>query len=166
VRELRAMLSAAKDVDVPEPSPLFWDHLSSRVSEAVAAEDANARSQSSRYTVPAWLGAAAAVLLAVGLASRAMAPAPAPPPPSVVTVTPPAAPIADAAVEHFNDWAPEQDPSLTLVASLTDDVDMDTAREAGLAPRGSAEHAVTHMSDAELRELRRLLNEELTRPGA
>jgi hypothetical protein len=53
-----------------------------------------------------------------------------------------------------------------VVASLTDGVDMETAREAGLAPRGSAEHAVTHMSEGELRELGRLLQEELTRSGA
>src|SRR5438105_826932 len=37
---LRATMAAAADVDVPEPSPLFWDHLSQRVREAVAAEDA------------------------------------------------------------------------------------------------------------------------------
>ena len=34
-------------------------------------------------------------------------------------------------------------------------------REAGLAPRGSADHAVAHLSDDELRELGRLLREEL-----
>src|SRR5712672_889696 len=44
VRELRAMISAAQDAEVPEPSPLFWDHLSSRVGEAVAAEGASRRS--------------------------------------------------------------------------------------------------------------------------
>jgi hypothetical protein len=185
--DLRAMLSAARDADVPEPSPLFWDHLSSRVSEAVAAEAANARLKGSRSfgelarelvgargfqglsgarAFQASVAAAAALLLAVGLGSRVMAPAPAPPPPSVAAVTPPAHAAAEPAIEQFNDWAPEHDASLTLVASLTDDVDMDTVREAGLAPRGSAEHAVTHLSDAELRELRRLLNEELTRPGA
>src|SRR2546422_2820335 len=38
---LRATMSAVVDVpgaNVPEPSPLFWDHLSRRVREAVAAE--------------------------------------------------------------------------------------------------------------------------------
>ena len=29
--ELKAMMSAAADVAVPEPSPLFWDHFSARV---------------------------------------------------------------------------------------------------------------------------------------
>jgi hypothetical protein len=38
--DMRAMMSAAADVDVPEPSPLFWDHLSARVSESVSGEGA------------------------------------------------------------------------------------------------------------------------------
>src|SRR5258708_24891540 len=35
---LRAMLRDAVSVEVPEPSPLFWDHLSARVRDEVAAE--------------------------------------------------------------------------------------------------------------------------------
>ena len=42
--ELKAMMSAVADVEVPEPSPLFWDHFSTRVREAVAAEGAPRRS--------------------------------------------------------------------------------------------------------------------------
>ena len=38
--ELRAVMREAREVDVPEPSPLFWDHLSARVREGVAAEPA------------------------------------------------------------------------------------------------------------------------------
>jgi hypothetical protein len=34
VRELNATLALIQDVRVPEPSPLFWDHLSSRVAAA------------------------------------------------------------------------------------------------------------------------------------
>jgi hypothetical protein len=75
--------------------------------------------------------------------------------------------IADANVpaELLSDVAAD-DASLTLVASLTDQVDLETAREAGLAPRGSADHAIAHLSDSELRELGRLLREELARSGA
>src|SRR5262249_18627870 len=114
VRDLRAMLSAARDTDVPEPSPLFWDHLSSRVSEAVAAEAAGARVKGSR-SFGEWLrgltgarafqasvAVAAGLLIAIVLSSRAMAPAPAPVPPSMVTVTPPAAAVAEVAPEQFN----------------------------------------------------------------
>src|SRR5215470_2449246 len=36
--ELRAMMAAAVDADVPEPSPLFWDQLTRRVHDAVEAD--------------------------------------------------------------------------------------------------------------------------------
>lgn len=54
------------------------------------------------------------------------------------------------------------DPSLELVAELTDAAGVDV----DLAPRGSAEHAVTHLSGGELQELGRLLREELAHAGA
>jgi hypothetical protein len=166
LNELRAMMSAARDVDVPEPSPLFWDHLSSRVREAVAAEAVPRRSW---LNVASWRRGVLDPLLAVGavglliavLLPGMRAPAPSP-------IAPPAVSVAEAgaATELLSDVSSEDDPSLTLVASLTDDADLDTVREAGLAPRGSAEHAITHMSESELRELGRLLKEELTRSGA
>jgi hypothetical protein len=164
LRDLRAMLSAAKDVDVPEPSPLFWDHLSARISASIA--DEARRTPASRGAVsfrngwlPACLALAAGLLIALAVGSRTPAPS---------SATSPVAAVADAAPasDLLGDVAADNDASLTLVASLTDEVDLDTAREAGLAPRGSAEHAVTHMSDSELRELRRLLKEELAHSGA
>jgi len=161
LRDLRAMMSSAQEVEVPEPSPLFWDHLSSRVHDAVV----DVRLEPSRFTFVAsrWFQTgvvvAAGVLLAVAVNLRAPAPAPLPAPPSmaIAEVSVPAELLSDVATD---------DASLTLVASLTDQVDLETAREAGLAPRGSADHAVTHLSDGELRELGRLLREELARPGA
>jgi hypothetical protein len=166
LNELHAMMSAARDVDIPEPSPLFWDHLSSHVREAVATE---AVPQRSWLDVALWRRgvlnplsavAVAGLLIAVIVNSLATVPAP--------IAAPPAVSIADAsaATELLSDVASDNDASLTLVASLTDDADLDTVREAGLVPRGSAEHAVMHMSESELRELGRLLKEELARPGA
>ena len=104
--------------------------------------------------------AVAGLLLAVVLGSRALAPAP-PPAPAALSFA-----VAPPPPENVGEPSADDDASLTLMASLTGGVDLDTAREAGLAPGGSAEHAVTHMTDGELRELRRLLNEELTRSGA
>jgi hypothetical protein len=66
----------------------------------------------------------------------------------------------------LSDSTGTEDASLMLVAALTADMDPETAGEADLAGRGSAEHAVTHLNDGELRELRRLLTEALARPGA
>src|SRR6266851_8000309 len=68
--DLRAMMSAAAGVDVPEPSPLFWDHFSQRVHDAIAAEDANARGNArltgSRSIVSGVLGMRAFVLGILG----------------------------------------------------------------------------------------------------
>ena len=77
----------------------------------------------------------------------------------------PAAPIAlapTAPVPPAREMLGElTDPSLTLVADLSDGAGWEAAHEAGLSPRGSAEHAVTHLSEPELRELQRLLQAEL-----
>ncbi len=162
--DLRSMLSAAKAVDVPEPSPLFWDHLSARVSAAVAMEEESSlrvlvdalMSQPGARAFQASVVLAAAVLLVVLIGGRRTAPAVA------------EAPVVAIAEPRVDPWVvpAEEDASLTVVASLTDGQDLETVREAGLAPRGSAEHAVNQMSDSELRELRRLLSEELARSGA
>ena len=168
--ELRAMLSTveAATIDVPEPSPLFWDHLSERVRVAVSADEIPRRSWLDamawrRLLMPLSAFGVASLLLALALGSRTMAP--------VRVVHQPLAPAAAAAVsgapaELMPDSVSADDVSLMLVASLTEHLDLDAASEAGLAPGGSAEHAVTHMSDDDLRELRRVLKEELARSGA
>jgi hypothetical protein len=158
--ELKAMMSAAADVAVPEPSPLFWDHFSARVREAVAAEGVPRRSFWSwpRLAMPIGAVALAGAIMAVALNTG---PVTAPDAPTV-------APTASvAAVDLLSDpQSPAGDDSaLTLVAELSSDMDLDAAREAGLAGGGSAEHAVTHLDGGELRELRRLLQEELARSG-
>ena len=158
--ELKAMMSAAADVAVPEPSPLFWDHFSARVREAVAAEGVPRRSFWSwpRLAMPMAAAAMAGVILAVAV-SRG----------PVTTPDLPAVALAPAvaSIELLSDpQSPDDDTALTLVAELSSDMDLDGAREAGLAGGGSAEHAVTHLDGGELRELRRLLQEELARSGA
>jgi hypothetical protein len=170
VGELRALLSAVEGTktDVPEPSPLFWDHLSARVRVAVAADEVPRRSWLDastwgRLLMPLSALAVASLLIALAVGSRVMAPGPA-----VHQSDAPAAAAADlgASADLWADSASDDDESLMLVASLTEHLDLDAAGEAGLAPGGSAEHAVTHMSDDDLRELRRVLKEELARSGA
>jgi hypothetical protein len=156
--DLKAMMSAAANVDMPEPSPLFWDHFSARVRGAVAAEGVPRRSlwDWPRLMMPVAAAAIAGIILMIVLnTSRVSTPG---------TST---APIAqDASVELLLDsQAGGDDTALTLVSELSSDLDFDSAREAGLAPGGSAEHAVTHLNRGELRELRRLLQEELARPS-
>jgi hypothetical protein len=162
VADLRATMAAAADVDVPEPSPLFWDHLSDRVHAATAASSSpSGWNWWLRAAGPFALATAAAILVAFVATMRLMAPDAAPPPQSAFVAAPPA-PVAPAR-ETLNEVT---DPSLAVVAGLSDTLDWDEARDAGLAPRGSADHAVTHMSERELRELRDLLRQELANSGA
>src|SRR5437763_6083576 len=68
---LRGMLRQAGSVEVPEPSPLFWEHLSNRVRSGVAAEEAEAAAYAARSGWSSWRGrlvplaVAAALFLAV-----------------------------------------------------------------------------------------------------
>src|SRR5207244_9810157 len=119
--ELKAMISAAAEVDVPEPSPLFWDHLSARVREAVAAEGTARRPFWTwpRLTIPAAAVATAALLVVVTLnTGRVSAPAPRMAPVPVPPV---------ASVDLLSDPQSAGDTALTLVVELSSDLDFDAA---------------------------------------
>ncbi|HUR35199.1 MAG TPA: hypothetical protein VM032_15455 [Vicinamibacterales bacterium] len=158
--ELRGTWHAAIDADVPEPSPLFWDHLSTRVRCAIAA-DAAGPAPWWRF---AWTWRAAgvvslaAVLLAVGVQVGVprLRPVsidrPGGPPP----VPTPAAAAAGAPVDRLAD-----DESLVFVADLASHIDWDDPGASSLVSRGDAEQAVAGMSAGERAELQRLLNDAL-----
>jgi hypothetical protein len=164
--ELRDMMDAAAGAsDVPEPSPLFWDHLSKRVHLAVA-EDAGARRgwrdrlAWRRGFLPASAVALAAALIVGVVTWRA----PAPPPASVGSASTQAAlsPVPAVAGADLLDDGADDDDSLILVADLSAAADAD---ELSVEPAVSAEHAVIHLNGDELRELQRLLQQELTPSG-
>ena len=152
--DLRALIAAATDVDVPEPSPLFWDHLSARVREAVANDEPNAPTRwAARWFVP--LGALATIALAavITLGTRG-------PQPVSTGDSPPI--VADAASEPGG--AVADDPSLNLIADLASDLDWDAAAEAGLTTvGGTVDRAVMELTPEERVELRRILKEELSK---
>jgi hypothetical protein len=159
--ELRRMLGALAAVDVPEPSPLFWDHFPSRVSRAI---DVPAAPQ--RWFTPArlvWSSAAALVVVAVLLVPRVMSPAGEGPPEghgdSTSTVPNSLEPWpADDDLEADEAWA--------LVRSVAEDIDYEDAHQIGVAPRaGSIERAAMELSDSERAELARLIEQELKRTG-
>jgi hypothetical protein len=160
--ELRAAAGAALDDVVPEPSPLFWEHLSARVQAAVAAEPDR--------RVPGWMtawspwrfGATAAAAIALA-AIVAVAPgrfSSEPRPPLALSDAAPVAGGAESVV-------PEVDPSMQLVADLAAELDWEAALDAGLGARaGAVQRLVPELSAAERLELQRLLQEELMRSGA
>ena len=101
--ELRAMMSAAAQAEVPEPSPLFWEHFSARVRDAVAADGGRRRGALfglfgwswSSVLMPLSVGGCAAVLVAAALMFNSRYMPGLTTPPSVSSAT--AASIADAA---------------------------------------------------------------------
>src|SRR5580704_16254588 len=97
LREMVSVGAAGRSSDVPEPSPLFWDHLSSRVREAVGNEELPARGWSFQSTLRKMAGrrvfvAAGAVACAlVVLVAAALGLRGAPPPREAATGAPPIA---------------------------------------------------------------------------
>jgi len=164
--DMRAMMADAAAIQVPEPSPLFWDHLSARVHDAVAAEREAPRrwwhdlTVRKRFLVPASAVALAAILIVGALTPRLLAPWRA-----VTDVISNDRAIALGAGAADDGFDVDDDASLMLVADLSAEMNIDAAADENLAPTGGAEHAVTHLNDDELRELQRLLQQELTPSG-
>jgi hypothetical protein len=162
---LRGTMSAAADVDVPEPSPFFWEQLSRRVRTAVASEDAPRGSRARFGFGPRWswpaatiVAVAAAVLIAVALTVPRSAP------------DPPAAGSDDvdlSAVDEAAAAVAADDPSLALMADLANQLDPDALSETTWTDHADAiDHAVSSLTLDERLELQRLLEEALVKRGA
>jgi hypothetical protein len=169
---LRATMSVVAGIEVPEPSPLFWDHLSARVRDAVEADHASPSSMlGGRLSIArakvwssgwSWIGARPVWVTALGVLVAVVSLVVTMKQPS--TVPAPAASVA-AIPESSNDLtAVADDPSLSLVADLAVDLDWESAREAGFTTHvGVDDDAVNQLTDGERRELRLLLQGELSR---
>jgi hypothetical protein len=161
--ELRAMLSVAASVDVPEPSPLFWDHFSARVHDAVEAERAVGTSVFGRWSwlrlSPLWAGGLAALVLGIVIVTSGGRPG--------QPVSVPEGTTASAVGPLGDTLNLGDDPSLSLMANLAADLDWDAASEAGLTTHvGVDNDAVTELTDGERLALNQLLKGELAHRGA
>jgi hypothetical protein len=163
---LRATMDAVRSVDVPEPSPLFWDHLSARVRKAVEAEPPPASGWWAwRFALPAAALAAVVLTLAISLrgpvapgGDRNGLPAPG-------TLT--AGGDVDLEPSGVGLGDLEADPSLMLIADLAADMDWDADESVGLAAgAGALDAAVGRLTEEELHTLRQILEEALSRKGA
>jgi hypothetical protein len=151
---LRDAIQEAKGVTVPEPSPLFWDHLSARVRRAVAEDDRSAVRPAYWWRWAAAVAALGALVLVIRpLSTRGI-----PDTPSAVS--------ADLTPQN-NLRAFDDDPALALLADLSAGLDWEAAAEAGLVPaRDALDSVVFDLSDEERVELHRLLQEALAGAGA
>lgn len=149
---LAELLQRARQVEVPEPSPLFWPHFSERVRAAI---DADARPETRwrtwRWLVVAPIGALA--LFAVATVGRV-------PPQSL-------SPAAVQQVQGLPLLPGPVEPDVaawTLLGDLVGDFDWDTASAAGVALEpDQADQAASALSAEEQQELARLLKAELQR---
>lgn len=151
---LTRVLRDAQAGDVPEPSPLFWDHFSARVATAIREEG--------RPTTEAWrgwfhwsrlvpLGALGALVVALVTSipsnqSAVWTPA------DVARVYEP----LESPLGVEGDWRE--------LADLVGPLDWDAASDAGLTlVPGAAEVAALDLTDEERRELSQLIAGELAR---
>lgn len=152
VTEVAAILLDARAVDVPAPSPLFWERFSDRVRAAIAAEPAAAPRRPPWLQWPVLAPIAALALLVFALASAL---------PRGSSHRAPELTVSSAL-----DDVSTVDAAWALVSDLVGPLDVESAQEAGIATTpGTAERVALHMTTAEQLELVRLLREELGRPG-
>ena len=163
--QLREVALTAVDADVPEPSPLFWGHLSARVREAVredAAMTPQRASMSERlrelriswWSVGGLVSAVGAAALVVMLQMPRVGAPVAQEQTSVDSVA--LAPVETS--EPANTTEP--DATLGFVTDLASSVDWDSAAGFGPSP-GEVDRSVANLNDGERVELQRLLNDAL-----
>jgi hypothetical protein len=155
-------LARTSDAQVPEPSPLFWEHFSSRVHEAVASERPDA---SWGFRVP-WLrpmpvALAAALVILVAAVSVYRAPF-AVRPPAGADVVASSSPGSGAATPTA-----VGDEAWDLVSDAASGIELEDAHDAGFTVHpGEIDRAVVDMTPVERAALGRLLQRELKRAGA
>ncbi len=157
--ELRVTWQAAADVEVPEPSPLFWDHLSARVHDAVAAE---AQPRAPWWRVDwSWTSVGLAGAAVAALALVAFLNVPRLSTPAVGTAEPTGVGTI-AALAATEPLAPlPDDESMLFVADLASHLDWDGVAELGLTTERLADRAASELTADERIELQRLLREAL-----
>jgi hypothetical protein len=172
---LRAALGLAAADDVPAPSPLFWDHFSTRVSEAVRRETPPTGTLGNmrwlRRPLAPWATAGTVTVLAIlTIVWRATvyAPVPVVVPSTVATDDPlrTVASIESTAASLERDLNMDDDEAWAVVRAAADDLRWEEAHAAGLSAGPDAVEGLALELTAEERlELGRLLGAELKRNG-
>ena len=171
---IRETLARAVEAEIPEPSPLFWDHFSARVQEGLRTESVASSgwfSWAQGATVKWAMSGALLTLVLVAVVWRASAPRPA------SSTSGPLATASSTGPADPDPFDPDLDEAWALVRTVADDVARDTpasdeiawgevATEGfGVRP-GAVEHAMVALTGDERSELMRLLQAETKQPGA
>jgi hypothetical protein len=146
IARLREVLHETQSVDMPEPSPLFWDHFSDRVRQATALEPVSSPWwQPQGWWRPIGMAAAVAAAVMVGL----------------VLWRPASAPVLDRASDVAAVVSPPDDGSWSLVMGLASEFDAADVREVAKPFDGTADAMIAELSAAQRRALAQLLKDEI-----
>ena len=151
-------LQAAAQIEVPEPSPLFWDHLSARVGEAIAHAEERRQSWTPDLSVARLAFASATLtLVAAAFAGMFLIQSLRPPEPNVPEDT------AGMSTPRQLDLAVD-DTEWALIAEVADGMEWDEVAEVGAQSRvSSVDSLAATLSDEERAELARLIRDEIER---
>ena len=157
--------------DVPEPSPLFWDHFAARVADAVRNDTPDAPAG----PLPEWLNgpaitwalaASVAILLTVAGVWRTTLHAPPANRAAAATAVRGAAPVPDTYAPAATDDI-DADRAWAVVRTAAEGLEWDDARAAGISLNpGAAEGLALELTAEERSELARLIAVEMKRRGA
>lgn len=171
VDELRALIAQAADADVPEPSPLFWDHFAARVREGI--DGAEPGEPLRGRWLSAWVQQgsvrwAAFATLVVALMVAGVWRVNAPTRRGVPAGVDRGADVRRAPMppEPIDRPDMDADPAWAVVRTVADSVKWDDAVAGIGAEPGAAETAASTLSPEERTELVKLLLAEAKRPGA
>lgn len=162
--DARDGLALARGEHVPEPSPLFWNHLSARVHDEVGKERAPGSHRAfAWFLAPGWRSVAAVALVVVAVAMLVWRTLPAGDrmrqSASIRTTSAPpvARPAANVQVSD-DSLVPAADASWTVIAQVTAHVEIADATEAGIVLQpGASDRAISQLSPSEQEEFVRLL---------
>jgi hypothetical protein len=165
VDELRQIVALTTQVEVPEPSPLFWDHFSERVREIVAAEpEARHGRWGGRVgfgLTASLVGALAIIVVGFAVTLRTGQPMPASSTEAEMTQTDLAGAGNDlSSLDALSSQS--DDATWALMGDLASQIDWDAAAEVVLVLNpGSADRALGTLSQEERQLVVELLEQEI-----
>jgi hypothetical protein len=158
---LRTALELAHAAEVPEPSPLVWDHLPARIAEAVRSTPTLASSPWRLLLRRRWGWIATAAVLALAVSGLLFRPAGGGKVAGLAEIPQRPAPLVAGAIAD----AIGEDGSWALVAELSAAMDWDEARADGFGPQaGTADVIALQLPETERHELAMLLKQEMGIP--